>query len=83
MFMDVATSSEVKKYDMLYAMKNKGSATVFALRVVKDHWDVMIAKRNTVTPLPDKEVIEEQDTSHLIKFNYAGRSWYESKSRSQ
>lgn len=79
MFNDICTPSEKRKLEELYAKRNKGSATVLMTRTIKTYWDLHIAKRDIVPTLPDKEI--EEDTSHLIKFNYAGKSWYESKGR--
>lgn len=70
MFMDVATASEKKKFEMLYASRNKGSATVFALRTIKVYWDLYIAKKDKPSTLPD-------NSERTIKITYNSVSAYE------
>ncbi len=72
MFKDVATPSEMKKFELLYAKNNKGSATVFALRVIKVYWNVFIAHKDKAPSLPDHDKGER-----TIKINHAGVSWHE------
>ena len=80
MFNDCATLPEKRKLEELYAKHNKGSATVLMIRTIKSYWDLHIAKKDKPDALlPDKEVQEE--APRLIKFNYAGKSWYEPRGR--
>ncbi len=72
MFYDVCTPREKAKYEDLYARNNKGSAVVFALRVVKEHWDVFVHKQKSTTPLSDSSGEER-----FIRFREAGRAWLE------
>ena len=74
MFLDVATPREKAKFEELYAKSNKGSATVLALRVVKDHWDLMLNKqeKKSITPLSDSSGQER-----FIRFSENGRQWLE------
>lgn len=74
MFMDVATAMEKKKFEMLYAKNNKGSATVFALRVIKMYWDLYIAKKEQSSTQFSSE------TEHSIKINSGGMSWFVERS---
>lgn len=75
MFKQVATPKELHKYNELYEKRNKGSATVLALRVIKEHWDVMIAKLNKQVPLSD--VVDTEVKPRMIKINQGGSSWYQ------
>lgn len=74
MFKQVATPSELRKFEKLYQLQNKGSATILALRVVKRHWDKMIANHNTQIEETTKLTVEEPRT---FKVNYRGSSWLE------
>lgn len=76
MLMDVATPSEKKKFEGLYAKNNKGSATSYALRIVKTYWDLHIQKRQQAAPTPQNDSVVPEG---MLKINYGGRSWLEAK----
>ena len=76
MFRDVATTRELNKLESIYAKNNKGGATVYMIRIVKDYWDLHIAKKADVsksqTPLSDSSGQER-----IIQFRSGGRVWLE------
>jgi len=73
MFVSVATAQERKKAEMLWDRGNKGSWTIFQLRVVKTYWDSNIRQKK-VTPAPSNT---SEPAPRFIKINYMGISRYE------
>ncbi len=71
MFLDVATPSEKRKFEFLYARSNKGSATVFALRTIKTYWDLHIFKKDK----PSSTLSDNGERT--IRINSGGTSWLE------
>lgn len=76
MFRDVANRNEINKLERIYAKGNKGAGTVFMLRIVKDYWDLHIAKKDQ----PAKSPTPLSDTSgeeRFITFRSRGVAWME------
>lgn len=73
MFVSVATAQERKKAEMLWDRGNKGSWTIFQLRVVKTYWDSNIRQKK-VTSAPSNT---SEPAPRFIKINHMGISRYE------
>lgn len=67
MLQDCGKPSAIKRYNELL-QTNKGSATVFALRVIKRKWDELFkGKVDTTTP-----EIDSEDSYNGVKINWWG-----------
>jgi len=71
MFLDIATKEERQKVDALYASRAKGSAIVYMLKRIRDHWVIMINAREKNKHIPLSDTGKER----LIKINSGGKSW--------
>lgn len=70
MLLDVAKPKELREYHELFE-KSKGAATVFAMRIIKKHWDKHFKGIEIKEELPQEaNQVEEEDTYNGIRINY-------------